>query len=47
LESEIQQKRYEHYENKRLEKINKAIERRKEIIANPDKLFSKVLNILN
>jgi len=42
LGSEIQQRRYAHHENKRLEKIYKAIERRTEIIANPDKLFTKV-----
>jgi len=36
MESEIQLKRYQHHENKRLEKITKAIERRKDIIANPD-----------
>jgi len=36
MENEIQLKRYQHHENKRLEKITKAIERRKDIIANPD-----------
>jgi hypothetical protein len=42
MDSDIQEKRYQHYENKRLEKISKASERRKDIIANPDKIFSKV-----
>lgn len=42
MESDIQEKRYQHYDNKRLEKISIAIERRKDIIANPDKIFSKV-----
>lgn len=44
MESDIQEKRYQHYENKRLDKIAKAIERRKEIIENPDRNFSKVIN---
>ena len=47
MEPEIQEKRYQHYENKRNEKISKAIERRKEMIENPDKVFSKVSNNQN
>ncbi len=42
MEIDIQEKRYEHYEEKRQEKIFKAIERRKDMIANPDNIFTKV-----
>jgi hypothetical protein len=47
MEPDIQENRYQHYENKRNEKISKAIERRKEMIENPDKVFSKVNNNQN
>lgn len=43
LGMDIQQRRYSHHEDKRLEKINRAIERRRQIIANPDKIFTKVI----
>jgi hypothetical protein len=42
LEPEIQERRYQHKEERKKHKINNAIERRKEIIENPDKLFSNV-----
>ncbi len=42
MQPDIQEKRFQHYENKRLDKIERAIERRKDIIANPDNFFSKV-----
>lgn len=46
MEAEIQEKRYQHFENKRNGKIQKAIQRRNDIITNPDKVFSKVIYIL-
>lgn len=46
LEPEIQERRYNHKEERKKIKINHAIERRKEIMENPDKLFTKVFYIL-
>jgi len=42
MDCELQNKRYQHYESKRMEKINKAIERRKELITNPEMLITRV-----
>ena len=42
LEPEIQERRFQHKEERKKHKINIAIERRKEIIEDPDKLFSNV-----
>lgn len=42
MEPEIQERRYEHKEERKRIRLKRAIERRTEIIENPDKLFSKV-----
>ncbi len=44
IEYGVQEKRYRHQENRRLEKIQKAIERRRDIIEHPDKVFSTLKN---
>jgi hypothetical protein len=44
MDPDIQEKRHQYYENKQLEKIEKTIDRRKDIIANPDKVFLKSKN---
>jgi hypothetical protein len=45
LNQENKERRYNHKEEKRNMKINLVIERRKEIIENQKKQYSKVLNI--
>ena len=47
MDLEIQEKRYNHKEERKQLKIKETIERRKEIIENPDKLFSKVMSVIN
>ena len=42
MNPEIQEKRYNHKEERKKMKIKEGIERRKEMIENPDKIFSKV-----
>ena len=43
MNHENQERRYNHKEEKRIMKINLALERRKEIIENQEKQYSKVL----
>ena len=42
MEKGLQEKRYQHHEEKRINRINHAIERRRDMINNPEKNFSKV-----
>ena len=42
MDRSIQDKRYNHQEEKKRIKIKEGIERRKEMIEFPDKIFSKV-----
>lgn len=46
MDKQIQEKRYNHKEEKKKIQIKEGIERRKEMIENPDKIFSKVTYLI-